>query len=458
MSSITGTDELSGIARLPVTTSKLSWTCILICAGAVVLVLTNFSAPGREAPADSLDIISFLKFLVRFSLCLWMCWLIFARLRQSGMQRILLYCLPLLAFLVWAIASVLWSPLRFISLGQALGLSTVVLLLLVVADRSQEPGAGSAFLFSLAAAMTFYSAIIVAGMFLAPDRIGITRSDVGVFHPTNIGATASLGLILNLALHFLRQWKWSFAVLVISVPFHGLALLAANNRVSLALLIVIGLVLCVWRANRLALAAGTILISGAGLMLLLLDPQLESLQRFSAVGGSYVMRGQEGEQLTQVSGRMEMWQAMITSYLDSPVRGHGLFVSSATGSIDVWFKDDNHTAHNAVLQVLVSTGLIGFALVMAFLVRLVIDCALANSRDSQRTAISMLLGILLCWFFGWSITNESIFGPLQPETVCFYVVAGLFIGQRCRPTVGPAAATNLASDNQSRVSRPGASG
>lgn len=74
---------------------------------------------------------------------------------------------------------------------------------------------------------------------------------------------------------------------------------------------------------------------------------------------AYVQRGQTSEELQQVSGRAELWQAVWQHFLDSPICGHGYFVTSSTGKLDAWEGPSNQDAHNIVLQVLVTTGIVG---------------------------------------------------------------------------------------------------
>ena len=94
------------------------------------------------------------------------------------------------------------------------------------------------------------------------------------------------------------------------------------------------------------------------------DPGGRRAQHLVSQATDHVYRGQEGN-LTELSGRREMWEAVWTSYQQSPWIGHGYFVSSADGEIHVWGVWGNWTAHSIYLQILASTGMVGMVLFAA---------------------------------------------------------------------------------------------
>ena len=61
-----------------------------------------------------------------------------------------------------------------------------------------------------------------------------------------------------------------------------------------------------------------------------------------------------------------------------------------------------------------------------------------TSRMSIRFWISRLLAFsVTCglWYLGWGLVNESVAGPMAPESVVFYVVLGLLVGVATSATV-----------------------
>lgn len=404
----------------------LWWVAALIFA----LALTSFSAPQRGVSLDgsSLDLVAKLKVLVRLAAIGVLGTLLLTRLGTRAMQRLLWWALPLLAFVAWAVVSVSWSALPRISLGQASGLAVLVMLMLVMADLARDPRARDVLVKVLLVTLGCYSLAVLGMLLMAADVVGLDRYEEGAFHPTAVGATASLGLVMSLARvltggdRFDRNWALALA------PVHLVCLLVANNRLSMGLLVMLGGMLLAWKAPRRVLAGWLLAASLLGLTLLLADPGLEVVLGTLGMTEQYVRRGQGAQELTALSGRAEMWAAMIESFAESPWRGHGYFVSSRTGAMEVWNSVGNKTAHNGLLQVLVTTGVIGATLVGAWLLSLVVSCGRACVRGDSPVAV--LLGVALLWYFGWSLLNASIFGPVQPESVFFYGLAGCFLGSR----------------------------
>ena len=50
-----------------------------------------------------------------------------------------------------------------------------------------------------------------------------------------------------------------------------------------------------------------------------------------------------------------------------------------------------------------------------------------QSAASRRTSI--LFAVLLTWYMGWGLLNASLLGPLQAESVVFFVVLGVALGR-----------------------------
>jgi O-antigen ligase len=149
------------------------------------------------------------------------------------------------------------------------------------------------------------------------------------------------------------------------------------------------------------------------------DTVLDKFEQFTS-------QGQTQSQLGNFSGRNEMWEKIWDSYLQSPLIGHGYFVSSATGRLLVWDEWGNWTAHNLWLQCLVTLGVVGL-----LLFTIGIGCVAwpvlrkLGSRDRSQHRLALLLTLIGVWFLGWGTLNESVFGPLAPESVMFALTLGL---------------------------------
>jgi O-antigen ligase len=272
----------------------------------------------------------------------------------------------------------------------------------------------------------------VVGGYVAPNILGLGRAGAGAFHPTNAAATASLALVLIVSSRVLFQWQWARWLLWPSVAVHSVALLVAHNRASLLITLPVigGIVLLNAAAHWrwLLLTAGSL----AAAAYIALDPGFSLVRHTGGEIAHYMARDQSVKQLTELSGRQEMWSAVWDSFLDSPWLGHGYFVSSETGSIKVWYVWANWTAHNFWLQVLVGTGIIGALLLTWALITYLLRLAGAYREGVGLRRLVALGCAVLAWQTGWGLTNESFVGPQQAESIVFFVVLGLVIGRMVR--------------------------
>ena len=100
------------------------------------LVLVTFSAPGRDAPADvsGLDLIALAKAGVRVLSVAIFGWILWQAVPgQRG--RVIATLFPWGLLVGWAFVSVLWTALPSVTLGQALGLAGLVLLMACIAAQ-----------------------------------------------------------------------------------------------------------------------------------------------------------------------------------------------------------------------------------------------------------------------------------------------------------------------------------
>jgi len=250
-------------------------------------------------------------------------------------------------------------------------------------------------------------------------------------HPTAAGATSSLGLVLSTVLLFRKlthRRAWLFVVIVINT-----GLLYYSQSRSALLMTGVALTFCcifLLPTDR----RGFVLLCGGGCLLVfvMIDPGFELLDAGLRDVSSYVRRGQTSDQLRGVSGRAEMWEAIWKQFENSPLIGHGYFVTSSNGKLDVWEGPSNHDAHNIVLQVLVTTGAIGgviFGWAMFRALRLVFLSAMRDMRHrrADRSQVDFLATILVLgvWYAGWSQGCVTFLGPIRPESVLFFAMLGL---------------------------------
>jgi O-antigen ligase len=286
----------------------------------------------------------------------------------------------------------------------------------------------------VASGLLVMSAVVLAAHLVAPDELGLNRGelveggDVGIAHPSTAAATAVVGLVVTLAAALLWDWRWPRWLLVPACLIHGGVIFTAASRsavgiVTLLLAVMGGTLLSRQMRAAVALPAGL-----AGAAYLVLDPGQELLEASSRRVAEYLERGASEGTISSLSGRTELWDAIWEEFLTAPWRGHGFFVTSRDGQIDVWDEPSNFTAHNLMLQVLATTGLIGAGLFLIGVGRWVWTAAAGLTRRAEVAGLLPYLLLIALWIVAWGQISESFMGALYPESVAIFASVGLAIG------------------------------
>jgi len=267
-------------------------------------------------------------------------------------------------------------------------------------------------------------------MHFALGQTAISREGDSFFHSTEAAETAGPALVLLISCAACTRDRWINLLVIPGVPIYLILFLIAQNRLSLVILpLVIGLILMTTGNRRMIVKlvfAGCFLLPAY----MLIDPGLEMVAKTVGSTEEYALRdgSGSGETISTLSGRTEMWAAVWEEYVKSPIRGHGYFVTSSTGELDVWNAVRNYTAHNQLLQVLATTGIIGLGIFL-FAIWIPISLVLLGLRSSgQRKQLAMVCGFLLLYIMLWSTLNSSFSGALGSCTITCYIVLGLIVG------------------------------
>lgn len=392
-------------------------------------VFATFSIPGRDQLAEGeIDSVAKVKILVRATSVVVLGWCAISHFRTRLGKNITSSFLPWIVFALWAILSTAWSPMRSITLGQAGGQVSLILLAVCIAISFRR--GAKVYLLQCVLALACYSLIYGVGSLIFPAAVSLSRSsDNQIVHPSAVGATASAGLVIATALLVSSKWNWVKPIGVATIPIFVLAQLASRNRLGLILAIVICAALVIAKGQTFRLAAAGVVLAVIGSIYLIFDPGLVLVENAMGSSANFLQRGQTTSQLTELSGREEMWLKMWKSYLDAPLIGHGYFVCSSSGTLYVWYSEQNHTAHNLVLQALVSSGLIGLLVFVAWNVQVVRLYLLSLARKWQTPELTVIAPALFAWCFGWAMLNSFVLGPIRPESAVYALMAGLIIGQ-----------------------------
>ncbi len=421
--------------------SLIRW---LACFAIWALPAISFTTPDRSAPASLavLDGLALAKVLILMGVLAGSLPLLALLSLERLATRQLRPLWPFGAFAAWSVVSVLWTPLPAVTLGQAGGLVGLLLLSAYVALSYRQPGEVTAVFTTLVSSLLCFSGVVLLVHFVAPDFSGLDRrmlvaGSEGVVHPTAAGANASLGLLLATLCYFVGGFPGARRRLAYSLLVHGAVLYLASSRMAwgMALLTCPTAVFLFssnrWRATAV-LFAGLLTLGG-----MLADPSFQRFFDTDNVGLEYLTRGQSAEQLMAFSGREEMWQAIWHEFTQAPLLGNGYFVTSAQGQLEVWGMTANYTAHNVQLQVLASTGLIGFALFVLAVVKPFSEVfrQLPSPRlraQALPSRVAIMLGFVLIWFLGWGLLCSSFMGPVRSESVVFFTCLGIAVGQIAR--------------------------
>jgi O-antigen ligase len=395
-----------------------------------LLMFVTFSLPDRGGSViGSLDGIAVAKVSVRLLVIASLGFTWFHLWQRRRRLIVMKWFFPFAAFAGWAFLSTSWSPLKMVSFGQAMSLLSLLMLAITYGLVCRSDRDISTILMHVAWGLAAVSGLVLFLYFCVPQAAALQRGEAdGLFHPTNSAATASLGLVVLIGTRLIWNWRWTRILLLPGIMLHLAVLGLAVNRLApvLTLVVLVGMFLLF--AGRAALLGSVLFLCTTGALYLTLDPGLSLIGDAAASTTTVAVRGQSGRQLLALSGREELWELMWDSFLESPWRGHGYFVTSSTGVVKVWNSKGNRTAHNVLLQLLATTGLIGIFLFSLGLILPVWAILKELVQLRGNTSFAGFGAALACWYVGWGLLNSSITGPLQPESVVFFTVLGLAVG------------------------------
>lgn len=427
-------DMMLGVegAAQPRNTNRVILSIVLIFCAMIIAFL--FSLPHRESPtsASGMDYVAQGKLVSRLGGMVVFALANLVLIRRRSITEIFPLFIGFILFSVWAAASVTWSPLASVSAGQVFSMVVMVLLAMAIAQLTQTEADARIILASLNFLM-IARAVMMVSVFAVVGPEAISRDEGSYFHSTSAAETAAPGLVLLIASATCIGDRWSKLMLVPGLIFLGGLFLIAQNRLSLLVTPPVILLLLVTTGNRMLILKMVFAACFVIPTYMLLDPGLELVSQFVGSTEEYATRSEDsGEAISTFSGRTEMWAAVWEEYLKSPIRGHGFFVSSTNGELDVWNRVRNYTAHNQVLQILVSTGIVGlilFSIALFFPAMMVLRALFV---PGPRRRIAMVAGSVGLWFFFWSLLNSSFSGALGSGSFIFFMLLGVVIGGLCR--------------------------
>jgi O-antigen ligase len=243
--------------------------------------------------------------------------------------------------------------------------------------------------------------------------------------PNSTAGIAGCALIALLTSRRLWRWRWTDRLLWPAGLICAAGLLVARSRSALiATLLVVLPLLWSMRGGNLAVVA-----AAAASFVTLAWPYSQTVSHLPQTIESYLMRSQKMEDAMTVSGRTELWDIAIPSFLESPLFGHGYFSVTSTGTMHVWGAERWQTAHNIYLHVLTGTGLIGFFLLAWALFFALRPLSQHLHKHAPMHKLAFLVFLLLAWYLALGFFELSFAGPVDPEVVLFFLLLGIAAGQ-----------------------------
>jgi exopolysaccharide production protein ExoQ len=324
----------------------------------------------------------------------------------------------LLLYFALAALSVAWSASPAFSLVRVLQLGTLLAIALIA---PAVLGARET-LRALMRAVVVYVLVFAALAAVFPwadgtisDYTGIERFSWFSIHPITAATYAGLGVLLLIAA---RVADGARAARVLGVPWWllvpalaGVVLLAASRGPLLALVAGVGALLLV----RYLPAWGSVLVTAFGLVLVAtvvihgaaIDELLSSGANSGGPIAQLLFRGQSVEELTSLTGRIQLWTDAARLGADKPLIGHG-YQAARVLLLDL--RPVAGYAHNALLQTALDLGLAGVLLLFVPVV-CVLRAGIATGRAATADRFARIAAFGAAVFLLLNaVTSESFAG------------------------------------------------
>ncbi len=256
----------------------------------------------------------------------------------------------------------------------------------------------------LAAMAMFMTAGFVRDLIIVLDAETVHRFDGFGLHATDVGRIALITVVIatvQLVDRLSRSWIvwWGLAIGLVT-------LVATGTRTTL-----IALVICLLVISLRTVGPGRTFLIG-----LVMAAAVAVAISFIPDPGKFVSRDENAQDISSINGRVTIWSVAIDSTLDAPVGGSGVAAgellfpqASQRGELPILIQH----AHNMVLELSMTTGLVGLTLFV-----LAITSYLAASRTpGGRLSAVVLLAIILAG------VAEAVLGR---STATYLVLAALF--------------------------------
>ena len=398
----------------------------------IILLLSSFTLPGRTGASglEGFDIFSLFKAVFRIITLVLLLLFLSKQLRNPRFNTVFRNLLPFYFLSFWAIFSTYWSAITFYTLGHAVELLILVLFSTVVGMQCTDEKKLSSLLATIVIGYLVINILsITLALIVFKDNV-LIRSQINTiteirFINYNV-SMATLGYVALIYSKTIWNWKWSRIVFFPAAIIDLYTIYLSQSRLNLSIVVFTTLfLLFIKKTISLAFFILFLIIFLVIIISTRIDFNLNS-PKSDVI--NYLKRGQTQDELYSISGRTPLWEKIWDSFLESPIIGHGYLSVSPTGKIKIWGEEQLITAHNLILQSLVSLGIIGFFLLIWSISKVIVQLLKSISKSGREIRLEIFLIIVFVIFIYKSIIGISILGAIRPHHVLFYLSAGISSG------------------------------
>jgi O-antigen ligase len=334
--------------------------------------------------------------------------------RPPRIRRTSVLMLVACAWVIVMVVSTLYSPYRTLAVVRAVQL-VIVLVLAGVLRRH----ATRANLHELAHwFMVLVAGSVIIGVLFPMERFPLQQDRFTWLRLHPVQAGIFVGLATVLAVLYLLAGsaprpgpRWPRAVYVVLLLLVGGGLVGTNTR-GAALGAAAGLMLVAFAARSGRRKADIAVVLGVGAVA-------------AAVGSSaqitaFFARGEDAQQLASLNSRTDLWSDAAVFIREQPLYGWGM------GATRGLFLDTIGLGggHNAVVNALVDTGIVGTAAWVVLVVTVLVQAVrLPAAGTSVRWDRALILGVIVFLLVD-SIFTEGLAAPANVASTWLFVLVG----------------------------------
>lgn len=386
------------------------WSYLVLCLAIALPVFSFFPVTPKPAPgSDALNTSRLTEFSLLFvSTYMLVSTAILRRYPLAMRSHALTVCIP---FIGWALCSTIWSLNPVYTFGKSFEFLLLILIAaaVIVGIRGlpRMPRFGVEGLITMSGVLVIVlsfisNALIWGTIFPLHHNEGRTRFSFGFAHPLETADLCAVTAIIA----FAGPLPWPVRLSVAALGSWIVYL--ADARSTMVFLLAVLCLAAMMHIRPVGLRLCAIALAGIGVYvaaILFVQGDINFLPPDFAT----------------LNGRTVLWEESLQVAYDHPLLGVGFY---ATGDYLVSLFDWAGNAHNAYLEVILATGVIGFLLLLMFLAYAAWLCL----RTRNPTLICMLVFICL----------ESLFNPLllSPRTPMLFFILLMMAAAELPPAPG----------------------